>query len=137
MEKMLASVQEGARKVFERLFAVLFSRWRILYRPARGCHVDDMVDILTACCIRHNMIVEDREKFDEEANVGTRNILSFDDTASPSDVVLFSPAKTRQAQTEHWRETADLVENTEHHFTLKRAIANHLWNKHGTGDNFE
>jgi hypothetical protein len=54
-----------------------------------------MVDILTACCILHNKIIEDREKFDEEANVGTRNLLSFDDTASPSDVVLFSPAKAR------------------------------------------
>jgi Plant transposon protein len=136
-EKMLARVQEGARKAVDRLFAVLFSRWYILHRPARGWHVDDVVDILTACCILHNMIIEDREDFDEESTVGTRNILSFDDTASPSDIVLLSPAKTRQAQAQHWRGTADLVENTEHHFKLKRAVANHLWNKHGAGDNFE
>jgi hypothetical protein len=95
-EKMLSSVQGGARKAVERLFAVLFSRWHIIYRPARGWHVDDMVDILTACSILHNMIIGDREESYEETNLGTRNMLSFDDMASPSDRVdLHQPRLVR------------------------------------------
>jgi hypothetical protein len=45
-------------------------------------------------------------------------------------MVQFLLAETREAHAEHWRETADLVEN-EQHGSLNNAIANHIWNKHG------
>jgi hypothetical protein len=133
-QKLFASVQEGARKAVERLFGVLFSKWHILYRPARGWHVEELLEIMTTCCIIHNMTIEDREKFSDHAPVGTRNILSFDDLAPPSNMVIFSPTETREAQAKHWRETADLVENIEQHISLRNAIASHIWNKHGSLD---
>jgi hypothetical protein len=131
-QKMFSKVQEGARKAVERLFAVLFSRWHVLYRPARGWHVDDLLLILTTCCILHNMIIEDREESSEDSTAGTRNILSFDESAPPSEMVLFPPTETREAQAQHWRETADLVENLEQHNSLKNAVSMHIWNKHGS-----
>jgi Plant transposon protein len=112
---------------------VLFSRWHILHRPARGWHIEEVLDILITCCVLHNMMIADGEEFGEGIQIGTRNIVSFDETAPESNVVLFSPAETRQAKAEHWRQTADLVEDSEQHFLLKNAISSHLWNKHGSG----
>jgi hypothetical protein len=54
------------------------------------------------------------------------NIISFDESAPPSEMALFSLAETREAHAEHWRETADLVENNEQPVSLKNAIANHI-----------
>jgi Plant transposon protein len=82
--KMVSNVPEGARKAVERLFAVLFSRWHVLYCPARGLHVDDLLIILTTCCILHNKLIENREESSEGSVAGTRNILSFDEAAPPS-----------------------------------------------------
>jgi Plant transposon protein len=96
-QKMFANVQEGAHKAVERPFAVLFSRWRILYCPARGWHVDDLLQIVTTCCILHSMIIEDKEEYSEENIAGTRNILSFDEAAPPSDMVQVLIAETREA----------------------------------------
>jgi hypothetical protein len=119
-EKLFASVQEGVRKAVERVFAVLFSRWHIVYRPARGRHVEELVDIIATCCILHNMLIADREELGDGRTIGTRNIVSFGEAAPPSDMVIFAPAETREAQAMHWRETADLVENKEQHFLSQK-----------------
>ena len=65
-QKMFACVQEGARKAVVRLFGVLFSKWHILYRPASGWHVEELLEIITTCCILHNICIEDRELFGDE-----------------------------------------------------------------------
>jgi Plant transposon protein len=129
---MFSKVQEGARKAFEGLFAVLFSRWPVLYRPEGGWHVDDLLLILTTYCILHNMIISEREESINDSVAGTRNILSFDEAVPPSGMVLFLLTETREAQTEHWRETADLVENNEQHNSLQTAVASLIWNKYGS-----
>jgi Plant transposon protein len=131
-QRMFSKVREGARKAVARLFAVLFSMWHVLYRPARGWHVDDLLLILTTCCILHNMIIREREESNNNSIAGTRNIISFDEAAPPSDMILFLPTETREAQAEHWRETTDLVENTEQHNSLQTAVASHIWNKYGS-----
>jgi Plant transposon protein len=100
-QKMFSKVQEGAHKSVERVFSVLFSRWHVLYRPARGWHVDDLLLILTTCCILHNMVIEDREESSEDSVAGTRNFLSFDEAAPLSEMVLFPLTETRGAQAEH------------------------------------
>jgi hypothetical protein len=46
-------------------------------------------------------------------------------------------AETRETHAEHWRETADLVENNEQPVSLKNTIAIHMWNKHGSGGDIE
>jgi hypothetical protein len=64
-------------------------------------------------------------------------ILSFDASAPPSDMDLFSRAETRQEHEEHWRETADFVENNEQHVSSKKAIASHISNRHESGGDAE
>lgn len=56
-EKLFCSQQEGARKMIERLFGVLFKKYQILYRPSRLWFVEDMKDIVHTCAILHNMNV--------------------------------------------------------------------------------
>jgi Plant transposon protein len=55
---MFASHQEGARKSVERVFAVLFKRFRILDIPSRLWMAEDMGCILKCCVILHNIVVQ-------------------------------------------------------------------------------
>jgi hypothetical protein len=68
------------------------------------------------------------EEYSESDIAGTRNIISFDESAPPSDMMQCLLAETREAHAEHWRETADLVENYEQPVSLRNVIANHIWN---------
>ena len=53
-------LQEASQKDIEQAFAVLQGKWLILATPAQFWSPNDMVSIIKACIILHNMIVEDR-----------------------------------------------------------------------------
>jgi hypothetical protein len=57
--KLYAQHQESAIKDVERAFGVLQKRWAILRHPARLWERKELADIMYACVIFHNMIVED------------------------------------------------------------------------------
>jgi len=54
-----AKKQEAARKDVERAFGVLQARFAILRGPARFWKQETLANIMYACIILHNMIVED------------------------------------------------------------------------------
>nr|XP_023895246.1 uncharacterized protein LOC112007173 [Quercus suber] len=56
-----ASAQEVARKDVERALGVLQARFAIMSGPARFFHLESLKDIMMACIILHNMIVEDEQ----------------------------------------------------------------------------
>ena len=58
-EKLFAKHQEGARKDVERAFGVLQSRFAIVRGPSQIWDTPTLSDIMYACVILHNMIVED------------------------------------------------------------------------------
>ena len=53
-----AKVQEATRKDVERCFGVLQARFAIIANPCRQWDTNTMQDIMQACIILHNMIVE-------------------------------------------------------------------------------
>ena len=55
---LFAQKQEAARKDVERAFIVLQSRWTIVKGPTRFWYKDVIADVMYACIILHNMIVE-------------------------------------------------------------------------------
>ncbi|XP_066386729.1 uncharacterized protein [Miscanthus floridulus] len=63
-EKLYAQEQEGARKDIERAFGVLQHRFCILKRPARLYDRGVLCDVVLACIVLHNMIVEDEKEND-------------------------------------------------------------------------
>ena len=58
-KKHFANKQEAARKDVERCFGVLKVTWLILQRPSRLWGLCDIENIVLACCMMHNMIIED------------------------------------------------------------------------------
>ena len=52
-------MQESLRKDVDRAFGVLQSRYQIIDKRCKLWNQDNMKDIITACVILHNMIVED------------------------------------------------------------------------------
>jgi hypothetical protein len=66
-KKYFAKRQEGARKDVERAFEVLQSRFAIVRGPAKEWKHKEIGDVMKACVIMHNMIVE------EEQDTGRQN----------------------------------------------------------------
>jgi hypothetical protein len=61
-----AKAQEAARKDVERAFGVLQSRFAIVRGPARLWDEATLSNIMIACIIMHNMIIEDEERVDPD-----------------------------------------------------------------------
>ena len=57
--QLFAKKQEGARKDVERCFGVLQARWGIIRQSNLYWHERTIHDIIYACIILHNMIIED------------------------------------------------------------------------------
>lgn len=73
-QKLFAKLQEATRKDVERAFGVLQARFRLLNTPCKLWNASRMREVIIACIILHNMIVEDERSmyrpneylFDEE-----------------------------------------------------------------------
>jgi hypothetical protein len=112
--KHFAEVQEATRKDIERCFGVLQARFQIVKNPCRQWDMDTMDDIMLACCIMHNMIIEDEQD------------LGLED--------LFDPCSTIQVQSRrNWQYIRGMVEleHSGRHFALKNDLIDHLWQLKG------
>ena len=81
-DKLFALKQEGARKDVECAFGVLQSRFDIVRRPSRLWKQGDVINIMQACVILHNMIVEDEKELVR---------VSLDLSVNPSAIIVLSP----------------------------------------------
>jgi hypothetical protein len=123
-DKLYAQEQEGARKDIERAFGVLQRRWCILKRPARLYDRGVLRDVVLACIILHNMIVED-EKTPEliEENLD----LNLPPSSSTVQAPEFSPHQEIPLYRVLEKDT-DIRDRAAHH-RLKNDLVEHIWNK--------
>ncbi|CAM6101504.1 unnamed protein product [Calypogeia fissa] len=111
-----AKCQESLRKDVERAFGVLQSRFHIVKSPARSWSKTTVSDILMACVILHNMIIEDERG----------------DTC-PAYFMVRQPKVNRGALP--WKmflKATGEIHNKAAHYRLCNDIVDHLWDRKGS-----
>ena len=81
--KYFAKAQEAVRKDVERAFGVLQSRFAIVRGPAHFWDKDTLREIMTACVIMHNMIIEDERNEDEDVDIHYEGVGQLVSTTPP------------------------------------------------------
>ena len=116
-----AKSQESARKDVERAFGVLQARFAIVRGPARLWKLEVLKDIMKACIILHNMIIEDERNANE---------LDFTyDTMDESPTAVVIPE--RSSELLQFINTQHCIRDKEIHSKLQVDLVEHQWNMHG------
>jgi len=117
--KHFVAAQESARKDVERAFGVLQARFAIVHQPARFFKIPELKQIMKACIILHNMIIEDEQDtldFDyEQFNANPLEPVSHNDTYMLSKFI-----SNRQR-----------IRDRGNHCQLQSDLVEHLWQLHG------
>ena len=86
--KLFAEFQERTRKDVEHAFGVLQQRFAIIHQPTRFFYLETLRDIMKACIILHNMIIEDERDepitercFDYEQEIEITHTVSREKTS--------------------------------------------------------
>ena len=112
-------MQEAARKDVERAFGVLQARFAIVQGPARIWDLETLSNIMKACIIMHNMIIEDE---------GGSCDLEFDGTnAQPPESLSHGGSDA----VDELFERLHRIRSSETHSQLQIDLAQHLWDLHG------
>lgn len=117
-KKLFAQKQESCRKDVERAFGVLQSRWAIIQGPSRFWQKNILHDIMSACIIMHNMIIEDERDLNAP-------ITEYQETPPPpveraSDADKYNQFLERYAQ----------IRSRDAHFELRDALIEHIWEQY-------
>ena len=124
--RLFAQHQEAVRKDMERAFGVLQARFAFLRRPCLIWDYEQMGQIMNACIIMHNMIVEDeRETYQ---NFDPSEFLN-DAHTNGNDVVEYSTE--RIADLRSYMRNREQLRNRKAHSSLKNDLIEHIWQKFG------
>ncbi|CAH9138447.1 unnamed protein product [Cuscuta epithymum] len=128
-KKLFASMQEAFRKDVERAFGILQARWAIVRGPARLHDIRTLGDIMLACIILHNMIVEDEYEENDEEPTQQDYREDYDYIGGIVELDLNHDGPTlSQYMMRHNR-----IRDSSVHTSLKSDLINHLWMHHGNG----
>lgn len=119
--KYFAKAQEAVRKDVERAFGVLQSRFAIVRGPARFWDKDTLRQIMIACVIMHNMIVEDERDEDEQMQYEYVGQLV---RPTPREV------RNRTPELHDFLQAHNNIRNRETHSQLQEDLVEHLWQRH-------
>ena len=115
--------QEACRKDVERAFGVLQSRFAIIAGPARFWRKDVLHDIMSACIIMHNMIIEDERDIDAPIQ-DAREVPSPEVEMEVNESTRFQQFLARHRQ----------IKNKNAYITLRNALIDHLWEEYTNSD---
>ncbi|XP_047952936.1 uncharacterized protein LOC125198669 [Salvia hispanica] len=119
--RYFARAQEFARKDVERAFGVLQSRFALVKGPTRFFYQGDIADIMYACIIMHNMIIDDEHE-------GVLDVTNDPSVASSSHGVSTESARQGVPHNEHERFQAFMdIHQKEAHQALQHDIIEELW----------
>jgi len=123
-DKLYAERQEGARKDVERAFGVLKQRFKIVAKPSRLWYQADISNIMQACVILHNMIVEDEKDMVED--FPDLNDVAGSSTATAPHIHVGSiPQFSKVVEKD-----AEIRDRTVH-TQLKKDLVEHIWARYG------
>ena len=114
-QKKFAQHQEAIRKDVERAFGVLQSRFAIVRHPARTWSKELIWEVMPACVIMHNMIVEDE-----------RDDARLFDQGWEFQSQLIQPIPG-QASFQQYIHVLDEMQDRETHIQLQDDLVNHVW----------
>jgi hypothetical protein len=117
--KTFAKKQEACRKDVERAFGVLQSRFAIVRGPAKGWKRKEIGDVMKACVIMHNMIVE------EERETGRQN-RSYEAMGERVTV-----SRTHAEQLSYFIQMTHQIRNKAEHNQLQLDLIEHVWQNFG------
>uniref|UniRef100_A0A0D2ZSW0 DDE Tnp4 domain-containing protein n=1 Tax=Brassica oleracea var. oleracea TaxID=109376 RepID=A0A0D2ZSW0_BRAOL len=124
---LFAQRQEAARKDVERAFGVLQARFAIVKNPTLFWDKVKIGNIMRACIILHNMIVEDERdgytqfnvsEFQQGEDPGSSHIDLMYSTDMPSNIANMMDVRTR-------------IRDKQMHQRLKADLVEHIWRKFG------
>ncbi|XP_062099504.1 uncharacterized protein LOC133805359 [Humulus lupulus] len=122
--KLFAQCQEAVRKDVERAFGVLQFRFAIVRGPTRFWQRDVLKDIMYACIILHNIIVEDeRDAYESLVDFNYDN----GPTDTPTVEVLHGPISDFPTMLQRNAEIRD----RNIHRNLQAHLVEHIWSKFG------
>ncbi|KAL9346423.1 hypothetical protein Peur_061276 [Populus x canadensis] len=117
--KYFASKQESARKDVERAFGVLQSRFAIVRGPVRYWDEETLANIMKACIIMHNMIIEDE---------GAMN-LGFDHEREVNSFISVSHGEIPELH--DFLQTHNRIRDRATSSQLQEDLVEHLWEQYG------
>ncbi|KAE8688271.1 Detected protein of unknown function [Hibiscus syriacus] len=123
-KKYFATKQEACRKDVERAFGVLQSRFAIVANPSRFWSKNDLKDIMNACIIMHNMIIEDERDLNSPIVEGR--------DAPPPNVEFVEDDET---QFQEFLIRFRQIKDANAHFALRNTLIEHLWNEYSNSEN--
>ncbi|XP_052137304.1 uncharacterized protein LOC127755649 [Oryza glaberrima] len=121
-DKLYAQRQESARKDVECAFGILKARFKVVATPTNLWKQAEISNIMTACIIMHNMIVED------EGHLGPLNVHEFEDDyeIEPPEHTIGTPVPMAVLIE---RDLA--IHNRGMHNHLKQDLIEHIWERYG------
>ena len=119
--KYFAEAQEAVRKDVERAFGVLQARFAIVRGPARSWDKETLREIMTACVIMHNMIVEDERNEEDDFHYE-----GIGQLVRPTQ----REVRNRTHELHEFMQAHHNIRNMETHNQLKEDLIEHLWQRH-------
>ena len=117
--KYFTSKQESARKDVERAFGVLQSRFAIVRGLVRYWDEETLANIMKACIIMHNMIIEDE---------GAMN-LGFDHEREVNSFISVSHGEIPELH--DFLQTHNRIRDRATSSQLQEDLVEHLWEQYG------
>uniref|UniRef100_A0A2N9GTA0 DDE Tnp4 domain-containing protein n=1 Tax=Fagus sylvatica TaxID=28930 RepID=A0A2N9GTA0_FAGSY len=122
-KKHFARVQEACRKDVECAFGILQARFSIVRGPARFWDEATLNDIMKACIILHNMIIEDERD--------PNGVQQHDDYKQVPESIPTPTSRELTIEVQNFIQSHIRIRDRETHSQLQADLVEHLWQLHG------